>query len=78
MYPHMGIMKESSIVVRTERSITVKTSRSAPGSWIPAAALGDLFDLKAFHRVILQASRVPLTILEQVVQSYIDRKIAER
>ena len=35
--------------------------------------LGDLFDIKDFHRVVLLHHRMPLEILERVVQDYIDR-----
>ncbi|HWQ45686.1 MAG TPA: DUF885 domain-containing protein [Longilinea sp.] len=34
-------------------------------------ALGANFDLKAFHRVVLQNGSVPLSVLEQLVDSYI-------
>ncbi len=37
-------------------------------------ALGDQFDLKEFHHVVLCNGGVPLTILEEVVQDYIDAK----
>jgi uncharacterized protein (DUF885 family) len=33
-------------------------------------ALGDKFDLKAFHRVILENGSVPLSILEELVDKY--------
>ena len=36
--------------------------------------LGDQFDLKEFHRVILGNGAVPLEILEKIVQDYIDAK----
>ena len=35
-------------------------------------ALGDQFDIKEFHRVILSNGSMPLEILEKVVQTYID------
>jgi len=35
-------------------------------------ALGDQFDIKEFHRVILSSGSMPLEILEKVVQTYID------
>jgi uncharacterized protein (DUF885 family) len=38
-------------------------------------ALGDQFDLKEFHRVILGNGGMPLDILEKVVQDYIDAKL---
>lgn len=34
--------------------------------------LGNRFDLKAFHDVVLKNGAVPLTILEEIVQKYID------
>jgi len=37
------------------------------------ATLGDAFDLKAFHDVILSSGSLPLTLLEKVVNDYIDR-----
>lgn len=37
-------------------------------------ALGDTFDIKEFHSVILGNGSMPLQILEQVVQDYIDAK----
>jgi uncharacterized protein (DUF885 family) len=36
--------------------------------------LGDLFDIKEFHRVVLLHNRMPLALLEQVVQDYIDKR----
>ena len=33
--------------------------------------LGDQFDLKAFHRVVLTNGNLPLEILEEVVENYI-------
>jgi len=38
-------------------------------------ALGDQFDIKEFHHVVLCCGGVPLTILEKVVQDYIDAKL---
>jgi uncharacterized protein (DUF885 family)/ABC-type dipeptide/oligopeptide/nickel transport system permease component len=38
--------------------------------------LGDQFDIKEFHRVILENGSLPLEILERVVQEYIDTKQA--
>jgi uncharacterized protein (DUF885 family) len=35
-------------------------------------ALGANFDLKAFHRVVLQNGSVPLSVLEQLVDTYIN------
>ncbi|HWQ45687.1 MAG TPA: DUF885 domain-containing protein, partial [Longilinea sp.] len=35
-------------------------------------ALGTNFDLKAFHRVVLQNGAVPLSVLEQLVDTYIE------
>ena len=34
-------------------------------------ALGDKFDLKAFHNIILVNGSVPLTLLEQLVDEFI-------
>jgi uncharacterized protein (DUF885 family) len=39
--------------------------------------LGDRFDLKEFHNVVLANGSMPLDILEQVVQDYIDAELAE-
>ena len=36
------------------------------------AALGDAFSIREFHNVVLRAGIVPLAILEQVVDAYID------
>jgi uncharacterized protein (DUF885 family) len=38
-------------------------------------ALGDAFDIKEFHRVILGTGSMPLSILEDVVQDYIDESL---
>ncbi|MGD2249343.1 MAG: DUF885 domain-containing protein [Candidatus Methanofastidiosia archaeon] len=39
--------------------------------------LGDQFDIKEFHRVVLCNGGMPLTLLEQLVQDYIDEKLEE-
>lgn len=39
-------------------------------------ALGDQFDIKEFHRVVLGNGSMPLEILERVVQDYIDEHLA--
>jgi hypothetical protein len=39
--------------------------------------LGDQFDIKEFHRVVLGNGSVPLDILERVVQDYIDTKLGK-
>lgn len=36
--------------------------------------LGDLFDIKEFHRVVLLNNRLPLELLERLVDDYIDRR----
>ncbi len=36
--------------------------------------LGDLFDIKEFHRVVLLHNRLPLELLERLVDDYIERK----
>ena len=38
--------------------------------------LGDQFDLKEFHNVVLGNGSMPLDVLERVVQDYIDSKLA--
>jgi len=38
-------------------------------------ALGDQFDIRQFHNVVLKNGAVPLTILESLVDQYIDDKI---
>jgi uncharacterized protein (DUF885 family) len=38
--------------------------------------LGDQFDIKEFHNVVLGNGSMPLDLLEQVVQDYIDAKLA--
>jgi uncharacterized protein (DUF885 family) len=38
------------------------------------AQLGEEFDLKEFHNVVLKNGAMPLTILEQVVQAYITQR----
>ncbi len=40
-------------------------------------ALGDRFDLKEFHRVILSHGDMPLEVLEKVVQDYIDTSLGK-
>ena len=37
------------------------------------AELGDKFDIKAFHSVVLENGGVPLTILERLVDAWIAR-----
>jgi uncharacterized protein (DUF885 family) len=37
-------------------------------------ALGEEFDLREFHRVILSAGSVPLEILDRIVEDYIAKK----
>jgi uncharacterized protein (DUF885 family) len=37
-------------------------------------ALGDSFDLKEFHNLLLSSGALPLDILDQVVNSYIQSK----
>ncbi|MGC1120348.1 MAG: DUF885 domain-containing protein [Candidatus Methanofastidiosia archaeon] len=38
-------------------------------------ALGEAFDIKEFHRVILGNGSMPLSVLEEVVQDYIDESL---
>jgi uncharacterized protein (DUF885 family) len=37
--------------------------------------LGDLFDIKEFHRTVLLHNRLPLSLLERLVEDYIDTKL---
>ena len=37
-------------------------------------ALGDRFDLKEFHNLVLSTGAVPLSVLERVVDHYIEAK----
>ena len=37
-------------------------------------ALGDRYDIKDFHNVVLKNGAVPLTILESLVDQYIEEK----
>jgi len=37
--------------------------------------MGDKFDIKEFHNVVLSNGSIPLNILEKVVQDYIDSKL---
>jgi uncharacterized protein (DUF885 family) len=39
-------------------------------------ALGPKFDLKEFHAVVLQNGAVPMTLLEQIVNEWIEQKKA--
>ena len=39
-------------------------------------ALGDRFDIKAFHNVVLGSGSVPLSILERLVDGYIEAELA--
>ena len=38
--------------------------------------LGDQFDLKEFHNVVLKNGSVPLDILDEIVQLYISETLA--
>jgi uncharacterized protein (DUF885 family) len=38
--------------------------------------LGDKFDIRDFHDVVLKNGAMPLTVLEHVVNDYIERKKA--
>ncbi|MBU6998197.1 MAG: DUF885 domain-containing protein [Theionarchaea archaeon] len=38
-------------------------------------ALGDAFDIKEFHRIVLGNGSMPLSVLEEVVQDYIDESL---
>ena len=38
--------------------------------------LGDRFDLREFHDVLLQNGALPIAMLEAVVERYIDEKLA--
>lgn len=40
-------------------------------------ALGDRFDLKQFHKQILGKGKIPLSLLEQVVEDWIQKKLLE-
>lgn len=40
--------------------------------------LGDLFDIKVFHRVVLLHHKLPLPLLERLVDDYIDQVKAQR
>ncbi|MCZ6821225.1 MAG: DUF885 domain-containing protein [Calditrichaeota bacterium] len=42
------------------------------------AALGDKFDLKQFHDVVLKNGAVPMGILEQIVDDYIEKSLHEK
>ncbi len=39
--------------------------------------LGNQFDLKEFHNVVLKNGAVPLDILEEIVESYINETLAK-
>ena len=38
-------------------------------------ALGDAFDIREFHRIVLGNGSMPLSVLEEVVQDYIDESL---
>jgi len=38
-------------------------------------ALGDQFDLKHFHNVVLKNGAVPLDILEEIIEEYIENAL---
>jgi uncharacterized protein (DUF885 family) len=40
------------------------------------ATLGDRFDLKEFHRVILENGAIPFEILERIVDEWLEGKVA--
>jgi uncharacterized protein (DUF885 family) len=40
--------------------------------------LGDQFDLKDFHNVVLKNGAVPLAILEELIDHYINMTLAKR
>jgi len=42
------------------------------------AALGDAFDLREFHDVIINNGGLPLSLMETVVNAYVDRKAGLR
>ncbi len=39
-------------------------------------SLGVQFDLKAFHRVVLQSGGIPLSLLDDVIERYIEDTLA--
>ncbi len=39
--------------------------------------LGNQFNLKEFHNVVLKNEAVPLDILDEIVESYIDETLAD-
>jgi uncharacterized protein (DUF885 family) len=41
-------------------------------------ALGDRFNLKAFHRVVIGHGAVPLDVLEQLVQRYVESELSSK